>query len=86
MHRVANSGTIVPFWYISPLKVHSGTITNFLVHLPKCGTIWYNKIRLGVRAQRAEGIVVFVCFTSRVLSFPLHIYISACCWPLAVIL
>ena len=41
---VANSGTIVPFWYISPLKVHSGTITNFLVHFTKCGTIWYNKI------------------------------------------
>ena len=84
--RVANNGTIVPFWYISPLKLHSGTITNFLVHFTKCGTIRYNKIWLGVRTERTEGIVVFICFSSRVLSFRLNIYLSTYSWPLAVII
>ena len=58
-----------------------------LYHFSTFYKMWYNKIRLGVRTQRAEGIVVLFVFSSRVLIF-LHIYLSACayCWHLAVMI
>jgi hypothetical protein len=58
----AKRGTIVPFWYISPLLVQFSTITQNMVHFTK---LWYNVVQLII------FVSMFVFFHLKIFYFTL---------------